>query len=107
MKRLYLGLLFFVLSFTLNAQCPQFYDGTGALSGNPYWVSCSGGAFTLNVISPTVLTTYSIDWGDGSPVTTGGPQPANTPIPHNYTATVDRSEEHTSELQSRGPISYA
>ena len=88
-KKLYL--LFFICfySVTLKAQCPQFYDGMGVPSSAPYWISCSGGAYTLNVSSPTPLITYSIDWGDGSPVTAGGPQPANTPIVHNYTATID------------------
>ncbi|HLC83582.1 MAG TPA: PKD domain-containing protein, partial [Bacteroidia bacterium] len=88
-KKLYLLFLICFYSFGLKAQCPQFYDGTGALSGAPYWVSCSGGAYTLNVASPTVLTTYSIDWGDGSPVDAGGPQPANTPIVHNYAVALD------------------
>ncbi|MFL5764841.1 MAG: PKD domain-containing protein [Bacteroidia bacterium] len=89
MRQLYLGILLFLLSSPLFAQCPQFYDGTGTLTNSPYWISCSGGSFTLNVSSPTVLNTYSIDWGDGSPVASGGPQPANTPIVHNYAATID------------------
>jgi gliding motility-associated-like protein len=89
MRKLYLGLLLFLLASAMRAQCPQFYDGTGALSSNPYWISCSGSSFTLNVASPTVLTTYSIDWGDGSAISSGGPQPANTPVVHNYAATID------------------
>lgn len=88
-KKLYLFFFICFCSFGLKAQCPQFYDGTGALSAAPYWVSCSGGAYTLNVSSPTILTTYSIDWGDGSPADAGGPQPANTPIVHNYAIALD------------------
>jgi gliding motility-associated-like protein len=88
-KRYALIFFIFIFSAGLRAQCPQFYDGTGVPSAAPYWVNCSGGAFNLNVSSPTALNTYSIDWGDGSPVTAGGPQPANTPIVHNYAATID------------------
>jgi hypothetical protein len=85
------SLLFFICfySFYLKAQCPLFYDGMGVPSAAPYWISCSGGAFTLNVSSPDALTTYSIDWGDGSGITAGGPQPANTPIVHSYASAID------------------
>lgn len=88
-RNYYFIFLFFFCSLGLKAQCPQFYDGMGVPSAAPYWVGCSGGTYTLNLSSPTALITYSIDWGDGSPVTAGGPQPANTPIVHNYAAVID------------------
>lgn len=88
-KKVFLVFLICAASVGLKAQCPLFYDGMGVPAANPYWIGCSGGAYTLNLSSPTVLNTYSIDWGDGSGVTSGGPQPANTPIIHNYAATID------------------
>ncbi|MCD6066623.1 MAG: Microbial collagenase precursor [Bacteroidetes bacterium] len=70
-------------------QCPQIYDGLGAPSANPIWISCSGGAYTLNFALPTAITSYTIDWGDASGTTTGASLNANTIVPHNYTAAID------------------
>lgn len=70
-------------------QCPQVYDGTGQASSNPYWISCTGGAYTLNFSSPTAVGSYTVVWGDGSANTTGGSLGANTIITHNYSATID------------------
>jgi PKD repeat protein len=83
-------LLLFSLAFRGEAlaQCPQFFDSQGILSNNPQWVSCFGTAYNFNLISDVNIGNYTIDWGDGSPVTNGNGWLANTAIPHNYTATV-------------------
>ena len=55
-------ILFVIFTVGLKAQpCPQFYDVMGVASSNPYWVSCSGGAFNLNLSSPSAITTYTIN----------------------------------------------
>ena len=70
------------------AQCPQFFDSQGALSGNPQWVSCFGTDFNLSIIPDLDIGNYTIDWGDGSAVTSGSSWLANTTIQHNYLGTV-------------------
>ncbi|MFL5752967.1 MAG: PKD domain-containing protein [Bacteroidia bacterium] len=76
-------------SVEMGAQCPQVYDGNGTPSSAPNWISCSGSSFTLNFSSPSALTGYSIDWGDGTAVSSGASLAANTFITHTYGATVD------------------
>ncbi len=74
--------------FTLDsfAQC-ELFDGNGVMEANPTWVSCSGGDFTLFIQSNTTFGAYTVDWGDGSPLSTGtGLVPPNF-ISHTYTAT--------------------
>ena len=86
-------LLFILLSFfALNTgygQCPQVYDGTGAVSSNPYWINCTGGAYTLNLSTPTAIGSYTVVWGDGTANTTGASLAANTIITHGYAAVID------------------
>lgn len=87
---LFLSICFFFSSLVTIAQCPiQAYDGTGTPSNNPIWISCSGGAYNFNFVSPNPLTDYSIDWGDGTAVTSGAFLAANTIIPHPYALTTD------------------
>jgi len=85
-------LLFFIGLFAVNAgfsQCPQLYDGTGTPSSNPYWVNCTGGAYTLNLSSPSSIGSYTVIWGDGTPNTTASSLAANTIITHGYAAAID------------------
>lgn len=84
----YVIIIFLLISNRLASQC-EVYDGLGNASSNPVWVSCSGGAYTLNFASPTTLTGYTIDWGDGSPVSSGASLTANTILPHPYAVATD------------------
>ena len=70
------------------SQC-DLYDGNGNVSTNPYWLSCFGTDFTLNLQSPSTFGAYTIDWGDGSPIESGASFAPPSFIPHTYTATVD------------------
>jgi gliding motility-associated-like protein len=72
-----------------SAQCPEVFDFFGNTVDNPYWYSCSGADFTFNLQSPDNWGDYEIDWGDGSPVTTGTSWTSPTAIVHVYPATVD------------------
>ncbi len=91
MKRIATWILFANFLFASNAlaQCPQINDGFGVPQDNPYFISCTGGDFTIFIQSNDTLGNYSIDWGDGSPLTTGpGLVPPNF-ITHLYSATID------------------
>lgn len=85
---------FLLLSFllltkaNLFAQCPQFFNSAGVASSNPYWISCSGGAFNLFIQSPTDVGPYTIDWGDGNN-SAGASLLVGNFVTHNYVATVD------------------
>ena len=84
-------ILFLLLTFfgsKVVAQCPQFFDFQGVLSANPQFVSCSGGAYNLNLIPDLNIGNYTINWGDGSPLATGNGWLANTAITHNYIAAI-------------------
>ncbi|MDB4534363.1 PKD domain-containing protein, partial [Vicingaceae bacterium] len=70
------------------SQCPDFFDSQGILSNNPQWVSCFGTDFNLSVIPDINIGNYTIDWGDGSPLTIGNGWLANTAVQHNYIATI-------------------
>ncbi|MCE3258576.1 MAG: Microbial collagenase precursor [Bacteroidetes bacterium] len=72
-----------------KAQCPQVFDYLGNLSSNPYWISCTGNAYNLNFQSNASWGTYTLNWGDGSPVQTGASYTGGTILTHNYSATVD------------------
>jgi len=89
-KRKIIILLVSVLTLgQLAAQCPQFYNLFGVPSYAPYWYSCDGNDFTLNIQSPDNAGPYTIDWGDGSPMSSGAAWIPPTAINHLYTATVD------------------
>lgn len=85
-------ILFFLLIFSINpfsySQCPQFYDFDGNLSSTPEWIACDGNDFILSLQSNEDIGNYSIDWGDGSPQSSGTSWLANTPIEHTYSQTV-------------------
>jgi len=88
---------FFILSvfaigfniLNVKAQCPTFYDFDGVAVENPYWYSCSGGSYTLNLQSPNIIGEWEVNWGDGSPVQSGNSLVPPAFISHTYTAAVD------------------
>jgi PKD repeat protein len=73
----------------LHAQCPQVFDFYGLPSANPYWYTCSGTNYTLNLQSPNNWGPYTVDWGDGTPDSNGANWNSPTIVSHPYTATVD------------------
>ncbi len=93
----YLRSLFLVLTISMLgfapvksiAQCFQLYDGFGVLSSNPYYIGCSGNDFTIYIQANMNLGSYIIDWGDGSPNSTGSSLIVPNFVTHTYTATVD------------------
>ena len=87
----YLSILvcLFFCSVKSGAQCPDIYDGTGTPSPNPYWISCFGTNFDLIFQSPDNIGAYTIDWGDGSAISSGGSLIPPASVTHTYTSTVD------------------
>ncbi|MFT7209531.1 MAG: PKD repeat protein [Flavobacteriales bacterium] len=81
-------------------QCPEAFDFNGDVGTNPYWYSCSGNDYTLNVQSPDDWGAYEIDWGDGSAILSGLSWTSPVSIPHTYTAAVDTFIVVISELIS-------
>lgn len=81
--------LLLLLTTLAKSQCPQVFNYLGVPSSNPYWISCSGGPYTLNFSAPTSWGTYTINWGDGTPNFNSASYTASTTIAHTYTATVD------------------
>lgn len=71
------------------AQCPEVFDFNGQTVETPYWYSCSGNSFTLNLQSPDDWGEYTIDWGDGTPGASGTSWTSPDPISHTYAAAVD------------------
>jgi gliding motility-associated-like protein len=78
-----------VLPVLSMAQCPLLYDFYGNPVNQPYWYSCSGGNYTLNIQSPNNIGNWSINWGDGSAVQTGNSLNPPAFISHLYPAVVD------------------
>lgn len=87
-KALLLIILLTVMS-SISAQCPQLYDFFGIPNNTPYWYDCTGNNYTLTIQSPNNIGSYTIDWGDGSPTTTGASLVPPASVTHNYTAAVD------------------
>lgn len=84
-----LGLVLFYSETKAQSNCIQVFDGTGNVSSAPYWISCTGLNFNLNLSSPNNLNGYSVNWGDGSPVSSGAVLNANTALSHVYSSVVD------------------
>src|ERR1700739_46070 len=81
-----IGLFFLNIAY---GQCPQVYDGNGIPSSAPYWINCTGGAYTLNLSSPSAIGSYTVVWGDGTVNATGASLAANTIITHGYATAID------------------
>ena len=83
-RKLYIVLLVLLVK-QVSSQCPQVFDYLGNLSGHPYFVSCTGSSsYQINFSSNNSWNAYSIDWGDGSPVSSASSYTANTIINHTY-----------------------
>ncbi|HKL39506.1 MAG TPA: hypothetical protein VJ894_02450, partial [Cryomorphaceae bacterium] len=80
--------LLFGAATQLSAQC-ELFDFFGDATDTPYWYSCNGNNFSLNLQSPNNIGAWEVNWGDGSPIQTGGSLVPPDFITHTYTATVD------------------
>ena len=72
-----------------QAQCFQVYDGLGTIQANPYFIGCSGSDYTIFIQTDIAIGSYSINWGDGSAITTGASLIPPAYIQHTYIAVVD------------------
>ena len=72
-----------LITSSVMAQCTVF-DYNGAASSTPTWYACSGTDYTLNLASPSTWASYTINWGDGSPIQSGTNWAPPQFISHNY-----------------------
>jgi gliding motility-associated-like protein len=93
LKKYYFSILFSLFALfgskSILAQCPQLLDGTGNYSATPYWVSCTGGNFSLFLQPDINVGNYTISWGDGSPNDNGVSIIPPAFVTHVYPSTVD------------------
>src|SRR5690554_3469626 len=91
MQRIIPILSFLVFCFVqdISAQCFQVNDGNGVPSTNPYFINCAPGNYTVFIQVDQNIGPYIIDWGDGSPNTTGASLTTTGLEQHTYTATTD------------------
>lgn len=93
LKKYSFYILFILFSFlgvkSSYGQCPQLLDGQGNFVNNPYWISCTGGNFSLFLQPDIPVGNYTIDWGDGSPNDNGASIIPPAFVTHVYTSTVD------------------
>lgn len=88
-KKWALYIFFLLTTIYISGQCPQLLDGQGNYSNYPYWISCTGGNFTVFIQPDIPVGNYTINWGDGSPNDNG---PNIIPpgfVSHTYAATTD------------------
>jgi PKD repeat protein len=83
-----------------SAQCPTVFNFNGFPSSEPYWYSCTGNDYSFNLQSPNNWGAYTVDWGDGTPVTSGASWISPTAINHLYTSAVDTFVVTISEISS-------
>lgn len=72
-----------------QAQCPRVFDFNGTPTYTPTWYHCLGTDFSFNLQSPNNWGAYSIDWGDGTPITTGTSWNSPSIINHLYVEAVE------------------
>ncbi|MEQ8909762.1 MAG: PKD domain-containing protein [Vicingaceae bacterium] len=89
MKKLALIYCLLLFPAAIWAQCFQVLDGGGNFSDNPYFVSCTPGDYTIFVQVDQNIGPFVINWGDGSPNTTGATLLTTGNESHTYTATTD------------------
>jgi PKD repeat protein len=70
-------------------QCPQVFDFEGNSTSSPYWYDCNGGTYEFSLQSPNNWNDITINWGDGTSISTLNNWTAGTPINHTYAAAVD------------------
>ena len=85
------------------SQC-QVYDGGGAVSANPVWVSCSGGTYALYIQSPNNFGALTINWGDGSANTTVTSLISPAFVSHVYAAVIGNYTVTIVEAGTRGCV---
>ncbi len=73
-----------MLPFFASAQCFQLIDQNGNANNNPTYVSCGTAAFTLILQTNQAIGAYTVNWGDGSPNTTGAGLTPPAFISHTY-----------------------
>lgn len=89
-KKLLFSIIVFLAALQSFGQpCPQIFDYNGILQNRPYWINCTGGVYTVNFQSNQSWGAYTINWGDGSPNTSGASYVANNIINHTYPAVID------------------
>jgi gliding motility-associated-like protein len=96
MKKIYVSKFIFLFSVAVYllplhffSQCIQLQNSNGAFTGAPYWISCTGSSYDLHLVANTNISSYTINWGDGSAVQTGNSYIAGDSISHNYAAATD------------------
>ncbi len=82
-------LLPFLMLSTAWGQCFEVIDGNGVASDNPYFVSCTPGNYTVFIQVDQNIGPFIIDWGDGSPNSTGASLLTTGNQSHTYAATTD------------------
>lgn len=82
------------------AQCPRVFNYNGAPSSNPIWYHCMGTNFSFNLQSPNNWGAYTIDWGDGSNITSGASWTSPQIINHVYTQAVETYTVTITEVSS-------
>ena len=86
---LFLFSLVLALASYGQGQCPNVYDQNGDAVTEPYWISCSGGSYTLSLLPTANWSEYTINWGDGTANTSGTNWSSPSLIQHSYAAVVD------------------
>ena len=77
-----------LLVSTAIGQCPLLYDYYGVPSAAPTWFSCSGNNFALLVATPQTVGSFTIEWGDGSPLYAGASLMAPQTVSHVYASAI-------------------
>lgn len=70
------------------SQCPRVFDFYGQTPAQPYWYSCSGDNYSFNLSTPNTWDGYTIDWGDGTPISSGASWSPTVFQNHLYAAAV-------------------
>jgi len=80
--------IIFCVAFLGKSQCPKFYDKLGDLYDTPTYVNCDKSNYAVNIRPNKDTGPFSINWGDGSPLTTGSNIAANDFVAHSYASTL-------------------
>lgn len=87
--RILVAVLLALVSYDGYGQCHTVYDFYGTPSATPIWYSCTGDPFSFNLQSPQNWGAYEVNWGDGTPNTTGASWSTPSIINHVYAAAVE------------------
>ena len=89
LRKLLFFISFIFVSNVIFSQCFQIRDGNGVFSATPRFVSCTPGNFTVFIQPNINIGPYSINWGDGSPITSGVVLLTTANLPHVYASTTN------------------